>query len=204
MNYIYDIALNFQKYFCEFFEWKRSDKITTIRKVPIYRISSKDIIILKYNEVILNDKFMQILKKDLGNINKNICLVSDGNIAIGLLLSNTGKLLKRSSLLYDEEDEVCSYAMEFDIQNIEYLKNKRIKYNDELRICRERKKILHDYLSKITDIMVWKYLYYECFNTDCEDIQKIKKDLLRIANLGYGELNNKLYESIMLFSKIKN
>ena len=47
MNYIYDIALNFQKYFCEFYEWRREDKISNIRKIPLYRITTNDINTLK-------------------------------------------------------------------------------------------------------------------------------------------------------------
>ena len=204
MNYIYDIALNFQKIYCDFFEWKRSDKIITVRKIPVYRVNSKDFWSLKYNNVIVDNNFMSLLKKDLGNITKNICLVSDGNLAMGVLFSDTGKVLKRSSLLFDEEDEVCCYAMEFDTTIITFVINDKVKIKKELRICRERRKYLLDFFSKIDDNMIWKYLYYECFGYDNEDINKIKKDLIRIANQGYGKLNKKLYNSIVLFSKIRN
>ena len=204
MNYIYDIALNFQKYFCELFEWKNTDRISTVRKIPIYHVSEKDIYILKYHDVIVGKKFMDMLKKDLGNISKNICLVSDGSVGIGLLFNDKGKLIKRSSLIYDEEDEVCGYALEFDCISIDYIKNSKIKSSLELRFCRERKKFLNKFLSNINDDLVWKYLYYECFLCDCDDIDKIKKDLIKIVNQGYGKLNNKLYNSIKLFSRIKN
>ena len=204
MNYIYDIALNFQKIYCEFYEWKRSDKIITIRKIPIYRVKSKDYLNFKYNDVVVNSDFMDILSHDLGNIGKKICLVSDGNMAMGLLFSNTGKLLKRSSLFFDEEDEVCSYAMEFDVINISFIKNNKVGDRHALRICRERKNYILNFFSNINDDMIWKYLYYECFGNDNEDINNIKKDLIRIANQGYGKLNKKLYDNIVIFSKIKN
>jgi len=204
MNYIYDIALNFQKIYCEFFEWKRSDKIITIRKIPIYRVKSKDYMNLKNNDVVLDNSFMNMLNSDLGSISKKICLVSDGNVAMGLLFSDNGKVLKRSSLFFDEEDEVCNYAMEFDEINISYIKNNKIWNTKGLRIFRERRNFLLNFFSNINDDMIWKYLYYECFGNDIEDIDKIKKDLIRIANQGYSEMNKKLFNSIVVFSKIRN
>ena len=94
--------------------------------------------------------------------------------------------------------------MEFDEINISYKKNKKYSKNIELRFCRERRKFLYNYLKNIKDDMVWKYLYYECFMNDIDDINKMKKSLIDIANQGYGELNDKLYNSILVFSKIKN
>ena len=32
MDYVYDIVLNFQKEYYEFYEWKSSDKIINIKK----------------------------------------------------------------------------------------------------------------------------------------------------------------------------
>jgi hypothetical protein len=52
--------------------------------------------------------------------------------------------------------------------------------------------------------MVWKYLYYECYYDEEDDLDKIKKTLLDIANKGYSKINQKLYDSIMILYKIKN
>ena len=159
---------------------------------------------MKYNDVIVDSNFMNMLSDDLGKISKKICLISDGNMAMGLLFSNTGKILKRSSLFFDEEDEVCNYAMEFDIINISYVVNKKYINRNELRIFRERKKYLLDFFSNINDDMIWKYLFYECFGYDVNDVAKIKKTLIKIANQGYGKMNRKLYDSVVVFSKIRN
>ena len=51
MIYIYDIALNFQKNYYQFFEWNRHDKIKNFSKIPIYRVSDDDIMNLKDNEI---------------------------------------------------------------------------------------------------------------------------------------------------------
>ena len=44
MNYIYDIVLNFQKNYYNFFEWNRTDNIKNIYKISIYHITDNDLI----------------------------------------------------------------------------------------------------------------------------------------------------------------
>lgn len=204
MSYIYDIVLNFQKSFCEFFEWRREDKVYNVRKIPLYHISEKDLEYFKYYDVVVDNNFFEKVKSDMGNNKKIMCLVSDGNVGMGLLFNEQGRIIKRSSMLYDEEDEVCSYAVEFDIVGIDYERKKKIPKEVELRFCKQRRKFLINYLNKIDDDMMWKYIYYECFGNDESDFEKIKKTLLDVANNVYSDINKKLYESITSISKILN
>ena len=41
MNYIYDILLNFQNEYYDFFEWNTNDQITHIKKIPIIKVSNE-------------------------------------------------------------------------------------------------------------------------------------------------------------------
>lgn len=50
MNYIYDIVVNFQKNYYEFFEWQKEDKIKNITRLPIYKVSDSDIQALNITE----------------------------------------------------------------------------------------------------------------------------------------------------------
>ena len=54
MEYIYDIVLNFQKTYYDFYEWNRADKIINIKKIPIYKIDVNDYLNIKKNEVTIN------------------------------------------------------------------------------------------------------------------------------------------------------
>ncbi len=204
MNYIYDIVLNFQKYYCELYEWRREDKISNIRKIPLYHIDTSDLEYFRYYDVVVDQNFFDQLRADSGNSKRLMCLVSDGNMGMGLLFNSDGKIVKRSSMVYDEEDEVCGYALECELVSICYDRKKKIPKGGELRFCRQRRKILVDYLKHIENDMMWKYLYYECYGSDEEDLDKIKKTLLGIANKGYSEVNQKLYQSITAISKILN
>lgn len=206
MNYIYDIVLNFQKYYCDFFEWRCDDKISNIRKIPLYRVSDDIYNCFKYNDVVVDLDFMDVIRRDISNCKykKIMCLISDGNCAMGILFNNDGRVIKRSSMLYDEEDEVCSYAMEFDVMNVSFVVNKKRKSELGLRFCRERRKFLYNYLKHINDDMMWKYLYYECFGDDSDDIDFVKKKLLGVVGDGDSDINRKLYDSVIRICEILN
>ena len=38
MTYIYDILLNFNEEYYEFYDWNKEDTIVHIKKIPIYKI----------------------------------------------------------------------------------------------------------------------------------------------------------------------
>ena len=51
MNYIYDIYLNFNNTLIDFFDWNKNDKLTHIKKTPIFKINSNNFKILCSNKV---------------------------------------------------------------------------------------------------------------------------------------------------------
>lgn len=202
MNYIYDIVLNFQPNYYNFFEWNKKDKLKNISKIPLYHIRDKDIIILKNNEICVSDNFINILNLDC--ITKNlICLVSNGKIAIALMFSNTGNLIKRSSLIFEEEEEVIEAAKYLPITKIEYIKNNPIKNQNKLRIEIEKKEKLINYIKTTDNFLILKYLYYEYYEEENEDIYLIKKSLLKELSKEWNIKQNKLYKFINMLQKTK-
>ena len=109
MDYIYDIVLNFQNYYYDFFEWKSSDKVINVKKILVYKTNSEDYLNLKYNEVILDTK-------DLPKQTK-MFLVTNGSEVMGILLDNKGKIIKKSSLLFDEADEILEEGLTLEEQS---------------------------------------------------------------------------------------
>ena len=98
MDYIYDIVLNFHEQYYDFYEWKPSDKIINIKRIPIYKISTKDYINIKNNEVTLE-------RNTIPKTNK-IFLITSGIEVMGIYIDNSGKVLKKSSLLFEESDDI--------------------------------------------------------------------------------------------------
>lgn len=201
MNYIYDIVLNFQNNYYQFFEWNRNDKIKNISKIITYHVSDQDLTDLTYNQVIVDTPFFEQLKEDNKKYKKIMCLVSNTKQTIGLLFSNDGTLLKRSSLLFEEETEVNNFAKELPLIQISYQKNIKVKPNNHLRIEIEKKDTLISYINQTNDILTLKYLYYEYFKEECDDDTKIKATLLEIMEEEWNSRKNNLYQVINILTK---
>lgn len=201
MNYIYDILLNFQDNYYQFFEWNKTDKVKNISKIIVYHISDQDLIDLTYNQIIISDTFLNQIKEDNKKYKKIMCLVSNTNQTIGLLFSSDGKLLKRSSLLFEEETEVNYFAKELPLTTITYQKNIKVEPTLNLRIEIEKKDTLIQYLNQTNDLLTLKYLYYEYFKEECIDDNNLKPSLLKIIETDWNKEKNNLYHIINILTK---
>lgn len=201
MNYIYDIVLNFQNKYYQFFEWKRNDKIKNISKIIVYHISDQDLIDLTHNKIIISEPFLSTLKEDNKKYKKIMCLVSNTNQTIGLLFANDGTLLKRSSLLFEEETEVNNFTKELPLTTITYKKNTPVATINNLRIEIEKKDTLVQYINQTNDILTLKYLYYEYFEEECTELSQIKSALLNILDQDWTPKKNTLYQIIDILTK---
>jgi len=211
MNYIYDIVLNFNKDYYEFFEWKKSDKIINIKKIPAFRVSDYDLNCLKYNIVKVGKEFIDKIndltlfytKKE--NNYKYLCLASNTNETIGLMFNKDGNLIKRSSLIIDEDEEVNEEVFNEEEIKINYIENKSKKIEYISRIDKEKRDYLLKFINNLDidkDSNIFKYIYYDYFEKEENDILKIKKVLLKELNSNNDK--NKLYELVRVFKKIKN
>ena len=202
MNYIYDIVLNFQDNYYQFFEWNRTDKIKNISKIIVYRVSDKDLKDLTYNKIIIDIELLKKLKEENKKHKKIMCLVSNTKQSIGLLFSEEGILLKRSSLLFEEENEVNQFSKELPITKITYQENKKNLPHNKLRIEHEKKDTLVNFIKKTNDITTLKYLYYEYFSEECNDEQNIKTTLLNILEQEWNNKKTNLYKVITLLTNV--
>lgn len=203
MNYIYDIVLNFQKNYYNFFEWNRTDNIKNIYKISLYHVSNTDLLNLKYNKIKVSPNTINQIKTDNPKHKRIICLVSNGKNSIGLLFDNEGNLLKRSSLLFEEENEANTLARSLPLTTIDYLKNIEVLPNNILRIEIEKKEVLKKFIKDLTDESTLKYLYYEYFNQECNEIDKIKLTLLQELEREWNSKKNNLYKIISILIKNK-
>ena len=91
MNYIYDLLLNFNEKIYDFYDWNKTDNIRHIKKIPIFKISSSKMKIIKNNKIYFDKTFLdKIYKKtEEFTIKKNryinyACLFTDGLEVIGI------------------------------------------------------------------------------------------------------------------------
>lgn len=187
MDYIYDIVLNFHENYYEFYEWKSTDKIINVKRIPIYRISTKDYLNIKNN-------YTTIDKQSLPKQNK-MFLITNGIEIMGLLLDNLGKVIKKSSLIFEESDEIIEDKDLLKLINIKYKIDKIIKSPNTSRLSKEKSNYIESYLNNIDkekDEYILKYIYYDIYNEEESDVNKIYNKLLDLSK----EDKNKMYESL--------
>lgn len=207
MNYIYDILLNFQKDFYEFYEWNNSDEIIHIRKIPFFHISSRDLKNIKNSTVKFDKDFCEKIYNKTEKFKKvkvaylnYVCLLSDGKQVIALKLSKNGTVIYKSSLLLDEEEEIAEMAFDLKLYDIKYTivdtnpvcfltRNEK----DNIRLTSNKLKLLYN--QKEDEKL--RFLYLECFDEIEDDINKVFMRLqLEVEN------NNKNTSKIIDFFKI--
>ena len=187
MDYIYDIVLNFHENYYEFYEWKSTDKIINVKKIPIYKISTKDYLNIKNN-------YTTIDKQSLPKQNK-MFLITNGIEVMGLLLDNLGKVIKKSSLIFEESDEIIEDKDLLKSINIKYKIDKIIKNSNTSRLSKEKSNYIESYLKNIDkekDEYILKYIYYDIYNEEESDVNKLYNKLLDLSK----EDKNKMYECL--------
>ena len=198
MNYIYDIILNFNEKFYDFYDWNIDDNIMEVRKIPIFKVDSKVLNDLKNNTFRLNNKFVDKIKNKceyyIGRVVKTNTsfLLTDGDIIIGL---NIGKKNKYSSLQVDDQLDILeNISLPFTSLEYELKENNRISELVTRKQIDDYKKLKQtiDGIFKENNISKIKYIYYECFNEKENDIEIIKNRFknLKDASEVLTRLNN--------------
>lgn len=209
MSYVYDVVLNYNSNILDFYEWKKDDYLYHIKRINIIMVDSITYNDIYDNVVIFNNELLlNIFNKCEYFSNRNIetipyaFLLTDSYRVIGLMLDKNGKIIKYSSLLLDEEEEILDIAsklkkIELDYKIIKKKTKNNFKTRQEINIINYIKKdIDNDYKKK--DLNKLKYLYYEYFNKHSEDIDFIYEQLLQELNKDINEKHYDLYNLIKL------
>ena len=206
MNNIYDVILNFNDYFYEVYEWKKNDDIINVRKIPFFKVNDKTFIDLKYNKIKLDEQSLKYLKYNCllygdEDIIEVTCIFTNSKSSIGVIFDKEGNLIKRSSMLYEEEDEVIEEAKRLKETRLNFIINEVNDNRNKSRIEIEKKKVLIEFINNIEDKMVLKYIYYDYYLKECDDIDKIKDSLLKEIDNNSNLI--KLYNIVMQFHNMK-
>ena len=192
MNYIYDIILNFQKEYYDFYEWNNNDHIYHMRKIPIIKVNNKQLLDIK-NSIIkfkidtlkfLNVKAEQFKNNDIAKL-KYTFIVGNNSAAIAIKLNNTGIVQLKSSLLLDEQEdaiEILRFKKEIKL-NYQIIK-KRKPNHFKTRFEKENENFIYNELEHIfkhKNFQKLNYLYLECFNKPADSPEnaytKIKEEI---------------------------
>ena len=184
MNYIYDILLNFNEKYYDFYEW--DEHITHIKKIPLIKISDDDMNIIFNNKVRIN------------TLNVNTCIIYCSEFVMAIKLNKNGIVIERSSLLFEDSDEVLNEnknIKKLDIDILKPIKHSLITKEDyELKkyVIKEIEKNINN---KNYNFLL--YIYYECFNIKEININKVINELKRIIKEDIF-INEKIYNILKL------
>ena len=207
MNYIYDILLNFNNVLYDFYDWNLNDNIIHIRRIPIMRIDKNNFKNIKNNKIKINSSILEKIKnkteiftnRNLKNI-EYACLFCSENSTIAIKFDSYGKSISKSSLLVDEESEVCDSFYNEDISNFSY--EVLSKDNIDLFKTRKEKEIYLYILKELkkTNKEKLKYLYFECFKKQENDCKKILNKIIEELNNNFNDIYKTIYNFFKLTS----
>ena len=176
MDYVYDIVLNLQSEYYDFYEWKSTDKIINVKRLPIYKISNSDYLNIKNNDTSIDKSSIPIPNK--------LFLVTSGIEVMGLLINNNGKVIKKSSLIFEESDDILEDKDSIKSISIKYdiIHKNKIKYQS--RAIKEKSKYINTYLHNLDiekDEYYLKYLYYDIYNIEPDNSKEAYNSLLELS-----------------------
>ena len=205
MNYIYDVILDFQKEYYDFYEWNKNDNIFHMRKIPILKINEKQFNEIKNNIVqfseattkLFNFKTAERFKQNNITKMKYTIIISTENQAMGIKINKNGIIQLKSSLLPDEQDDVIEIIKFQNEAKLEYkiIKNNK-KNNFKTRFEIENENFIYNELDKVYEqknIQKLNYIYLECFNKQEPNI-----------DLAYKKLKSEISKTNENFKKIYN
>lgn len=189
MSYIYDILLNFQKEYYDFYEWNQNDEIIHIRKIPLFLVSQNDFETLKSSVVQFDKSFCEKIFNRTERFKKiNITLlnyaflVSDGTRTMALKLGKNGTVSHKSALLMEEDEEVADVATDLKVYDLNY---KVIKIHGTIFKTRLEKEKTEKLLKLLTNLYNHKeddkirFLYLDCFEKNEDNINAAFEKLIQ-------------------------
>lgn len=202
MNYIYDVLLNFKYPFIEFFDWNNDDDIINVKRIPLSKINSKDLNVLKYHKFKIDISNIKGITKLFNSKNNyNSIIYTDGFEAIAFKFDNKGICIGKSDLLLDEEKDILDNSISLNKINLEY----KVIGIDNINLYKTRNEVkitnfLLKEIDKIDDIDKLNYIYYECFSDD-----KVSKNkLIKKIKTEWDDKYYKIYDFFKSISMNKN
>ena len=182
MTYINDIFINLNYNYFEFYEWNKKDDIEHIKKIPIIKTNNKTLFNIIHNKIMINSKFIsnyyQKCEKYHNPNHFNYVAITNGINVIIVSFNNNGNVLKKSSLIFEDEENICLIAKNMKTTKIPYNIIKIEKGSNLTRNQLETKKYILYNITKMSDNKL-KYLYYDCFNQEEDNINTIKLNILK-------------------------
>lgn len=211
MNYIYDIALNFffNDRVVDFYEWSSNDFIENFNKIPVFRVEYDNLVDFINNDICFFKDFFDNIDNfaityDNNRIN-NCFLLTDLSKVFGFITDDNGRVIARSSLLLDEEDDIINECVNINLSHINYKIVK--KFNLHNYLTRKQNYIRNILINEVNLLYSKKkydellYFYNEIYSSDNLNIKEKFSKLMFELNNNYNDKFNVLYNIIKISHK---
>ena len=178
MNFIYDILVNFNDDLYDFYEWNLGDNVTHIRKIPLFKVSTETLEMLKNCNVKVDLDFLKKIEnrtekftsRDVEKIVYS-ALFSDLNDVFALKFNEKGNNIKISKLLIDESEEVLDVVERCSEINIklDVLKPKKINKSiiRKLKLKKKLNNLIPNYFSSYTGTVNVNFYFKQRIHIIC-------------------------------------
>ncbi len=205
MTFVYDIYVNFQTIYYDFYEWNKKDKIMHIKKIPIFEVKNDVFQKMIIHENKIDETSFELIKNKTEIFKKkrkiSAVLFTNNQDIIAVLLNSSGKIIKKSCLLLEEESMILRNVHKIDflpLTLIELGKNEPILAT---RTEIERKKFLLENFSQMKENEII-YLYFECFGEVKKEKEEMEKELKREINSNNEKISTISYNFLKLIGTI--
>lgn len=203
MKYIYDIVLNFNELYYEFYEWNEEDNVEYIKRIPIIKISNENMNLIKNSKIKVDNDFIESIKNMTEVYTNNsikkveyACIFCSNTDILAIEFNYKGISILKSDLVIDEGLDIIEYSKKMKNSNINFnilnKEKKELNTRKELNMINFMNKEL-DYIYKNNKDKL-KYIYYECFNKSINDVNKMYKEIKE----SIASTPNNLYELLTL------
>ena len=212
MLFVYDIVLNWcNDVIYDFFEWEKKDKIDHIKRIILVKSSMNTLFDFLNYEIEIDKDFISKIHNLSESYQKKAIrkipyafIITDGITSIAIKTDKFGKVLFKSKLLLEEEDEVICLSSRLKETSLNYKKGKRVKAKSNLT---RKEKELKDFLlfefdklrkSKDNDIIL--YLYSEYYSNQISNSEKAYNLLVESLD----NINDKHLVLYKIFNMLKS
>lgn len=215
MNNIYDILLNFNKEKAyQFYEWNESDNIIHIKKIPVFKVTDNQMIIIIKNIIKIDMELLSKIHNKTEEFSKKklitipyVAILGNSKECYAFKFNKYGEEIGRSNLVLDEKEEVLEIIKQLKQSNIDITAIKQIDFNEiGTRFECSSTKYIKCEIEKIykeNDTSKLKYIYYEIFGENECDTCLMYNNLINELNGDWGEKHQQLFDLFKLLSAKK-
>ena len=187
MENVNDILVNYKKIPYEFYEWNNNDNIIHVKNMKVFKVSDECMYDFLNYEIKISKKIFKEINEEYNTTNKNkhlnVFIIFNDELCLSVLLDSDGKIIGKSKLLYEEQDDIIKRFNNLNEKKINYKVISKSKYNKyftryKIELTDNLKKYI-TYLYKNNSLDELKYLYYDCFFENNDNINEIYNKIIK-------------------------